>query len=171
MFEPQRRVSEPIRRALDAIILRWLAVYVVAASAAACPVLCAFDERLMPLCRAALPVFLVGFIGVHLVHRRRARRSDGWRRAFEADPGNARMAIIVGACGLAGVALSLASLFCPYESFVHALGIIGIWVPIFAPLYAVAVWVAVDCAGRRLARSADDADRSFRDYWRGVARR
>ncbi len=168
-METQGRIEEPLRRALDAILLRWLGLYVLAGSSAALPLLCQVDHEHMALWRAALPVFLVGFIAVHLLHRRRAARDDGWERAVRADPGSARLTFGVGLAGLFAVALSLVAIFCPYESPLEAIALLGLWTPILVPLYALSAWVAVDCARRRLAASADEADRRLREYWRGVA--
>jgi hypothetical protein len=169
VIESQRRIDEPLRRALDAILLRWLGLYVLAGSSAALPLLCQVDHEHMALWRAVLPLFLLGFIAVHLVHRHRAPREDGWDRAAHADPGSARLTLGVGLAGLFAVALSLVAIFCPYESPLEAVALLGIWAPILIPLYAVSAWVAADCARRRLAASADEADRRLREYWQGVA--
>jgi hypothetical protein len=169
VIEPQRRIDEPLRRALDAILVRWLGLYVLAGTSAALPLLCRVDHAHMALWRAALPLFLLGFIAVHLVHRHRARRDDGWERAMRADAGTARVALSVGLAGLFAVALALVAIFCPYESPLEAIALLGIWAPILVPLYAVSAWVAIDCARRRLAASADEADRRLREYWQGVA--
>lgn len=161
----------PVRRALDAILLRWLGLYVLAGSVVACPILCGVGVDHLPWWRAVLPLFLVGFIAVHLRHRQRAVRADGWQRAVTVDPGSVGVLFLVGALTLVCVAVCLASMFWPYDDPIEVMLFTSVGGPILVPLYAISIWVAVDCATRRLARSADDADRAVRDYWRQVARR
>lgn len=162
-------MNAPLRRALDAILLRWLGLYVLAGTIVVCPLLCGVGVDVMPWWRVTLPLFLAGFIAVHLYHRHRAVRSDGWRRAVEADPGAVRLLFLVGAVALAGMAASFFAIFWPYTDATEVILVASVGAPILVPLYAASVWVAVDCATRRLARSADDADRALRDYWRRVA--
>lgn len=165
------RMVDPVRRALDAILTRWLGIYVLAASVVVGPLLTGVAAELVPLWRCALPVFLLGFITVHLVHRRQEARSDGWRRACEVDAARVAVLMLVGALAVVLVAACLLAIFWPYEDLVEVVLVGAMAPPILVPLYVVSVWVAVDCATRRLARSADEADRALRDYWRDVARR
>ena len=164
-------MREPLRRALDAILLRWLGLYVLAASVIVCPILCGVGLEHMPWWRAALPLFLAGFIAVHLLHRTRAARADAWERAVAADPGSIRLLLLVGFLAITFVGLCLVSIFWPYEDPFEIVIVTAIGAPILVPLYVVSVWVAIDCATRRLARSADDSDRALRDYWRSVGER
>lgn len=166
-----RTITEPLRRTLDRLLLKWLAIYVLAASAVIGPALCSIDKGAEDLVHAVLPVFLLGFIGFHLLHRRPHVREDGWRRAFEADAGDARVAIGVALAATLGVLAALVAIFCPHGQPM-ALGVaLGIWLPIMGPLYSVAIWLAVDCSVRQLGESADAADRELRLYWRRVSQR
>lgn len=167
--DPRRAMAEPYRRALDALVLRWVGIYALAASVVVCPFLCSVGVHEEHLIHACLPVFLAGFIAVHLLWRRPASRRDGWRRAFEQDPRDARIAILVGGAAIAGVALALTAIFCPLGDEMSLAVSLGIWFPILAPLYAGAIWVSIDCSVRRLGSSADNADHTFRDYWRHLA--
>ena len=167
--DPSAPTRAPVRRALDAILLRWLGLYVLAGTVVACPILCGVGVYHLPWWRAILPLFLIGFIAVHLRHRRRAVRADGWQRAVTVDPGSVRMLLLVGALTLVCVAVCLGSMFWPYDHPVEIMVITTLGGPILIPLYAISIWVAVDSATRRLASSADDADRALRDYWRNVA--
>jgi hypothetical protein len=162
-------MAEPFRRALDALVLRWVGIYVVAASVVVCPFLCSVGVHEEHLIHACLPVFLAGIIAVHLIWRRPASRQDGWRRAFEEDPRDAGITVLVGGAATAGVAAALIAIFCPLGEPMALAVALGIWFPILAPLYAGAIWVSIDSSIRRLGSSADAADRSVRDYWRHVA--
>lgn len=169
LLDPRRQVVEPFRRALNAILLRWIGIYVLAASVVVCPALCGFGVPAEDVVHACLPLFLVGFIAVHLVHRQRAARRDGWRRAFEADAASARLVVLVGGATMAGVAAALLAIFCPLGEPMAAFEALGIWFPLLAPLYAGAIWISIDCSVRRLANSADASDRRLRRYWHDVA--
>lgn len=170
VLDPRRQVSEPLRRALDALALRWLGIYVLAASVVVCPFLCGVGLHVETLAHACLPIFLLGFIVMHL-HWRRAPvpRDDGWRRAFEADPGTARLTILVGGAAMAGVGAALLAIFCPLGEPMALTVALGIWFPILAPLYGTAIWLAIECSMRRLGREANSADRRFRQYWHDIA--
>lgn len=169
--DPRREVVEPLRRALDAIVLRWLGVYVLAATCVVCPFLCGWGLAVEDVVHACLPIFLVGFIGVHLLWRRPTLRHDGWRRAFEAEPGAARLALAVGGVAMAGVLFAMVAIYCPLGERTALAEALGIWFPILAPLYAGAIWVAIDCSVCRLGRSADASDRRFRSYWKHLSAR
>ena len=166
--DPRRALAEPLRRTLDALVLRWLSIYLLAASVVIGPALCDLDPPLQDLTHAVLPVFLVGFIVFHLLHRR-THRPDGWRRAFEEDPSNARFALTVALAAGVGVLAALIAIFCPHGDPMTLTVALGIWLPIMGPLYGVAFWLGVDCSLTQLGRSADDADRAFRSYWRRVS--
>jgi len=159
-----------IRRALDAILLRWLGLYVLAAVIVVCPVLCGVGVGHMPIWRAALPAFLVGFIGIHLWHRRRAARSDGWRVAASVDRGTVALLALVGLAALVLVPIGFVAIFWPYENPFEVVLVTSMGGPLLVPLWVTATWVALDCATRRLACSADEADQALRDYWRNVKR-
>lgn len=168
--DPEARLRAPIRRALDAILLRWLGLYVLAGVVIVCPVLCGVGVAHMPIWRAALPAFLVGFIGIHLWHRRRAARSDGWRLAASVDRGSIALLALVGLAALVLVAIGFVAIFWPYENPFEVVLVTSMGGPLLVPLWVVATWVALDCATRRLARSADEADRALREYWEHVSR-
>ncbi len=169
MEDPRRRIAQPFQAALDALVLRWVGVYLLAASVVVCPALCEAGIPARHVIHACLPLFLLGFIGVHLLWRHPAPRGDGWRRAFEAAPRSARMTILVGGLAMAGVAGAFLTIFCPLGEPMALGEALGIWLPIFAPLYVGAVWVSVDCSIRRLGCSADAAEQQFRQYWHDVA--
>jgi hypothetical protein len=124
----------------------------------------------LPVWRAGLPIFLIGFIGVHLWHRRRAVRSDGWRLAMSVDAGSVMLLALVGLAAVVAVAVSMVSIFWPYENPFEVVLFTSMGGPILVPLWVVATWVAIDCATRRLARSADEADRALREYWQDLSR-
>ena len=164
-----RTINAPLRRTLDRLLLKWLGTYVLAASAVIGPVLCDIDNGGEDLVHAALPFFLLGFIAFHLGHRRPHVREDGWRKAFEADAGNARFAVGVAAAATLGVLAALVAIFCPHGDPMELGVALGVWLPIMAPLYAIAIWLAVDCSIRQLGESADAADLALRAYWQRVS--
>jgi hypothetical protein len=169
--DPRRMMSAPFRRTLDALLLRWVSIYVLAASVVVGPVLCDFNSQAEDLVHIILPFFLAGFIVFHLFHRRTHVRGDGWQRAFDADPASARFALMVATTAAVGVLAALGAIICPHGEPMALEVALGIWLPIVGPLYACAVWLGVDCSLRQLERSADAADSEFRNYWRRVAER
>jgi hypothetical protein len=171
--DPRTWATEPIRRALDAILYRWLALLGLPVAAAVAHALGASREWVDTLVHVGLGAFLVGFIGVHLLGRlwRRHGAPDGWDQAEAADRGTVTVARSVGWVVLLGAALALAaplgSLSDPRQFGMEVL----LWFPILFPLYCLAVWCTIDCARDRLGRAAEESRQRFLEHWRDVARR
>ena len=171
--DPRTWAAEPLRRALDAILYRWLALFGLPVAAAMAHAVGASREWVDTLVHVGLGAFLVGFIGVHLVGRlwRRHGAPDGWQQARAADRGTVAVARTIGWVVLLGAALALVaplgSVSDPRQFGMEVL----LWFPILFPMYCLAVWCTIDCARDRLGRAADESRQRFRDYWRDLARK
>jgi hypothetical protein len=170
--DPRSWAAEPLRRALDAILYRWIALFGLAVVAAVAHVVGASREWVDTAVHMGLGAFLLGFIGLHLVGRvwRRHGSADGWRQARDADRGTVAVARTVGWVVLVGAAMALVSplgtLADPKQFGMEIL----LWFPILFPLYCLAAWCTIDCARDRLGRAAEESRQRFRDYWRDLAR-
>jgi hypothetical protein len=69
--------------------------------------------------------------------------------------GPIRRALDAGTLAVIGAGVSIFAILWPYEGLVEVVVAAAIGAPILVPLYVAAIWVAADCANRRLARSAD----------------
>lgn len=171
--DPRTWATEPLRRALDGILYRWVALFGLPIVAAVLHAVGASRDWVDTLVHVGLGAFLLGFIGVHVVGRiwRRHGAPDGWAQATEADRGTVAVARVVGWTVVIGAALALIA---PLGSLsdARAFGMeILLWFPLLFPLYCLAVWCTIDCARDRLGRAADESRQRFHDYWRDIARR
>jgi hypothetical protein len=171
-LEPRAWAEEPLRRALDAILYRWLALFGLPVLAAVVHAIAAGRAWLDTLVHVGIGACLVGFIGVHLVGRiwRRHGAPDGWDEARGADRGTVAVAHGIGWVVLVGAALALVAplgtLADPERFGMEVL----LWFPLLFPLYCLAVWCTIDCAHDRLGRAADESRQRLHAYWREVAR-
>jgi hypothetical protein len=171
--DPGTWATEPMRRALDGILYRWVALFGLPVLAAILHAIGASHEWLDTLVHVGLAAFLVGFIVVHLVGRiwRRHGAPDGWTQAAEADRGTVAVARVVGWTVVIGAGLAIIA---PLGSLGDAkqFGMeILLWFPLLFPLYCLAAWCTIDCARDRLGRAASESRQRLQDYWRDTARR
>jgi hypothetical protein len=172
-LEPRAWAEEPLRRALDAILYRWLALFGLPVTAAVVHAIGAERAWLDGLVHVGTGAFLAGFISVHLLGRiwRRHGAADGWAEARSADRGTVAVAHGIGWVVLVGAALALiaplGTLADPKRFGMEVL----LWFPILFPLYCLAVWCTIDCARDRLGRAAEESRQRLHDYWRDVAHR
>jgi hypothetical protein len=170
--DPAAWMNEPVRRALDGVLYRWLALFAVSVTAAVGHKL-ANGGPADRLVHVGLPMFLVAYIAVHLVGRVWRRRGDpgGWRQARDADRWTELLARSVGWVALFGGALAviatLGTLGEPRQMLMEIL----LWTPLMLPLYSLAVWVTLDCAEHRLGRGVEESRRRVDLYWRHIAGR
>lgn len=170
--DPQAWASEPLRRALDAVLYRWIALFGLPVVAALAHALNGGAEPLNSLVHVGLPAILIGFIGVHLVGLlwRDRGAPDGWRQAASADHATVVVTRSVGWVALMGAALAMiAPLGTLSDPRAFALEVL-LWFPLLFPLYCLAVWITLECARHRLGRAAEESKRRFQEYWRDVAR-
>jgi carbon starvation protein CstA len=168
--DPQQWVNEPLRRALDGVLYRWLALFCVPVAAAAIHKMAASGtvDGVIHLC---IPIFLAGYVGVHLVGRIfwRKEPDDGWTRAGQADRATVALTRTIGWVTVVGAGLAivapLGTLLEPRQFLMEVL----LWFPLLFPLYALAVWVTIDCAQHRLGKGADQSEQRFHEYWRRVS--
>ena len=167
--DPESWVSEPLRRALDGVLYRWLALFCTPVAAAALHK--AFGAGpIDQAVHAGIPLFLIGYIGVHLAGRRRRNRGspDGWLQARQVDHGTVAVARTIGLVTVIGAGLSLVAPLGTLREPRQFLMEVLLWFPLLFPLYAAAVWVTIDCARHRLGRGVEDAQHRIQQYWRQV---
>lgn len=170
--DPQQWVDEPLRRALDGVLYRWLALFCVPVAAAVLHKLSG-DPSVDHLVHVCVPLALAGYIGIHLVGRcfwRCRLPADGWERAVQADRPTVVITRTIGWATLIGAGLAIAAplgtLAEPRKFLMEVL----LWFPLLFPLYALAVWVTIDCARHRLGRGVDRSQHRFQEYWQEVKR-
>lgn len=170
--DPRDWATEPLRRALDGILYRWVALFGLPVVAAAIHATGGGKGWIDPFIHVGLGAFLVGFIGVHLLGRlwRRRGTPDGWQQAEEVDHGTVTVARLIGWTVMIGASLALiaplGTLADPKQFGMEVL----LWFPLLFPLYCLAVWVTLDCARDRLGRAVEESRRRFHQYWHDIAR-
>ena len=102
--DPQQWVDEPLRRALDGVLYRWLALFCAPVAAAVIHKAVGSDQ-INDAVHLCLPVFLTGYIVVHLVGRlfwHGSQPADGWIRASQTDRGTVALTRTIGWVALVG---------------------------------------------------------------------
>lgn len=169
--DPRDWVNEPLRRAVDGILYRWIGLFGLTVVGAVAHALGAANPRVDTAVHFGLPLVLVAFIAVHLVGRpwRRRGAADGWERAAEADGGTVVFTRAVGLAVVIGCPLALVAPLASVGDGASFITEVLLWFPLLWPLYALAVWVTLDCARHRLGRAVDESHRRMLAYWHGVA--
>lgn len=167
--DPEHWIREPVRRALDGVLYRWLALFCTPVVAAALHKV-AGSGPVDQAVHAGIPLFLIGYLAVHLAGRVRRNRGSpgGWLTASEVDRGTVALVRTVGLVTIIGAGLAivapLGTLAEPRQFLMEIL----MWFPLLFPAYAAAVWVTIDCAEHRLGRGVDEERRRIQQYWRQV---
>lgn len=169
--DPQQWVNEPLRRALDGVLYRWLALFCVPVAAAAIHRL-ASDPTVDRAIHVGVPLFLAAYIGVHLVGRIFWHRepADGWVRAGQADRATVALTRTIGWATLFGAGLAIIAPLGTLQEPRQFLMEVLLWFPLYFPLYCLAVWVTVDCARHRLGKGVDASQHRIVEYWHQVGR-
>jgi len=171
--DPRSWADEPILRALDAILYRWILLFGLPVLAAVLHAVIDGRGWLDTAVHAGVAGSLLAFIGVHLIGRlqRRHGSPDGWATAGDADRSTVAVARGIGWVVVIGAALALVA---PLGSLAEpkAFGMeVLLWFPLLFPLYSLAVWCTIDCARDRLGRAADESRQRLHTYWQDVANR
>ena len=170
MTSPQA-VSEPVVRALSALILAATASFALSVAAVLVTVFAVDGERHL-VAHLALPSFMAMVIVgrlVYLIRRHRTPQDDAWVRARAVDAFDTRLAQVLSlAVPLAWLIGSAAILVRHWTHFEGFAMMAGLWLPLAAILWILATFAWVDACRDRLGTGLDESDRRFRDYWRNV---
>ena len=167
-------VSEPIERALDALIVVGAASFglsIVAVLATAFAV----EGQLHAIAHLSLPV-LMGLViigrGVHILRRGSRPQEDVWTRARAVSAFDSRLArVLTIAVPLAWLVGSGAILVRHAPMLHDVLVAGGILLPLGAALWIFATFAWTDACRDRVGAGVDESDRRFRDYWRDIGLR
>ncbi len=175
--DPRGLVESPVRRELQWLVVRGLALFLVVGALATCPVVCALEQGTCDALAMAAPLLLLGYSLT--VHARRLvlgpvpeeRRASAWSRASEVDADDALLGRMV--CGWVPVGLLAALILLIWPHITDANPALACaWVVIGLPPTAVAWLVAsstwLDAARDDLARAELRSDALFRRYWANV---
>jgi hypothetical protein len=170
--DPQRWALEPVRRALDGVLYRWVALFGTAVAAALVHALNGGAQPIDRMVHIGLPAFLAVFVLVHLVGLiwRRHGATDGWEQASSADHATVLVARSVGWVILVGAALAVVAPLGTLSHFKAFWMEVLLWFPLYFPLYCAAVWLTIGCARDRLGRGVEESQRRLHQYWRDLSR-
>lgn len=166
-------VTEPVSRALDALIVGAAASFGLSVAAFLATAF-AVEGHLHEIAHLSLPG-LMGLVivsrGVQLLRRHPEPRADAWSRAGAVSRFDSRLARIMSiAVPLAWLAGS-AAILVRHAPMLHDLLIGGgLWLPLGAGLWILATFAWIDACHDRIAAGVVESDRRFRDYWRDIGR-
>lgn len=166
-------ITEPIARALDALIVGAAASFGLSILAVLATVFAA-EGHLHAVAHLSLPAFMGIVIViriVHIVRRHVDTRDDTWLRARAVNAFDTRLAQLLSvAVPLAWLAGSVAILV-RHSHVVHdLLAGVGFWLPLGAALWIFATFAWIDACRDRIAAGVDESDRNFRAYWQDLGR-
>lgn len=164
-------VSEPVARALDALILTAAASFVVSVLAVFATLLAA-EGQVHSIAHLALPGLMLVIVvvrGAYLLLRHPQPRDDAWTRARAVDAGDARLAQALSFAVPAAWLVGSVGILIRHGTELHGFAaVLGVWLPLFAALWIFATFAWIDACRDRVANALDESDRKFRDYWRNV---
>lgn len=172
--DPRGLVEAPVRRELQWLVVRGLALFLVVAALAVCPIVCALDAEARDALAIAAPILLFGY--ALAVHARRVvlgpvpedRRVSAWTRAQEVDADDALLGRLVCSWLPIGLLAALILLVWPHITDANP-ALACAWVVIGLPPIALAWLVAssswLDAARDDLARAELRSDALLRTYW------
>lgn len=167
-------VTEPVVRALNALIVGAAASFVLSVAAVFATVF-AVEGQVHAIAHLSLPGLMALVIvirGVHFLRRRPSAREDPWTRARAVSPFDSHLARALSiAVPLAWLIGSGAILVRHAHELHHLLIGGGLWLPLGAALWIVATFAWTDACRDRIATGLDESDRRFRDYWRDIGLR
>lgn len=164
-------VTEPVVRALDALIIGAAASFGLSVVAVLATALAA-EGQVHAIAHLSLPG-LMGLVivirGVHLLRRHSGPRDDAWTRAGAVSSFDTHLARVLSiAVPLAWLVGSGAILVRHAPAFHDMFLTVGFWLPLGAALWILATFAWADTCRDRIAAGLDDSDRRFRDYWRHI---
>lgn len=164
-------MTEPVERALDALILGAAASFGLSVVAVLVTVF-ALEGHVHAIAHLALPGLMGLVIVIRLVHvlrRPSAPRDDVWARARAVSGFDSRLArVLANAVPLAWLVGSGAILVRHVPMLNDLLLGGGLWLPLGGALWILATFAWTDACRDRIGAGLDDSDRKFRDYWRDI---
>jgi hypothetical protein len=164
-------VTEPVVRALDALIVGAAASFGLSVVAVFATVFAA-EGHVHAIAHLSLPGLMALVIvirGVHLLRRHPEPRGDAWTRARTVSSFDSHLARVLSIAvplawlvGGGAILVRHASAF--HDVFVAA----GFWLPVGAALWILATFAWTDACRDKIAAGLDESDRRFRDYWRDI---
>jgi hypothetical protein len=167
-------VTEPVERALDALIVGAAASFALSVAAVFATAF-AVEGQVHAISHLSLPA-LMGLVivvrGVHLLRRHPTARDDVWTRARAVSAFDSRLARVLSyAVPLAWLVGSGAILVRHAPMLRDMLVGGGIWLPLGGVLWILATFAWTDACRDRIGAGLDESDRKFRDYWRDIGLR
>lgn len=164
-------VSEPVVRALDALIVGAAASFALSVLAVFATAF-AIEGNAHAIAHLSLPglmALVVVVRGVHLLRRHPDAREDAWTRADAVSSFDSHLARVLSiAVPLAWLVGSGAILVRHADMLHHLLVGGGFWLPLGAVLWIIATFAWTDACRDRIAAGVDESDRRFREYWRDI---
>lgn len=170
--DPAAAISQPVRGALEFVLLRGAASFAVAALAVVVTALPA-GSGIYAFGHLALPgvlLFVVAARALHVLLPRAPFDGDrAWSRAAEVDRTEtifaAVTAVVVPVAWLVGGAAVLVH---HASDAASSAAVLVVWAPAGALLWLGATIAWADDCRERLALALDESDRRFRAYWSGL---
>lgn len=167
-------VSEPVVRALDALIVGAAVSFVLSVLAVFATAF-AIEGNAHAIAHLSLPglmALVVVVRGVHLLRRHSEVHEDAWTRADAVSLFDSHLARVLSiAVPLAWLVGSGAILVRHADMLHHLLVGGGFWLPLGAVLWIIATFAWTDACRDRIAAGVDESDRRFREYWRDIGLR
>jgi hypothetical protein len=167
-------VTEPVVRALDALIVGAAASFGLSVVAVFATALAA-EGQVHAIAHLSLPG-LMGLVivtrGVRLLRRHSEPRDDAWNRARAVSSFDSYLARLLSIAVPLAWLIGGGAILVRHAPAFHGLFVgVGFWLPLGAALWILASFAWMDACRDRIAAGLDKSDLRFRDYWRDIGRR
>lgn len=164
-------VTEPVMRALDALIVGAAASFVLSIAAVFATVFAA-EGHVHAIAHLSLPG-LMGLVivirGMHLLRRHAEPREDAWARARAVSAFDSHLARVLSIAVPLAWLVGSGAILARHAPVHHDLFVtLGFWLPLGAALWILATFAWTDACRDKIAAGLDESDRRFRDYWRDI---
>ncbi len=170
-IDPRAEVEAPVRRALDALVVRSTIGFAAAVFAVLVGIGAA-DGPLHTVAHLALPGVLVGVLFLRTAHvmlRREPIGTDGaWSRAREIERGETDLATFLSFLVPVAWLVGWSAILYRHAGHHDAAALVAIWLPLAGGLWFVTTIAWIHDCRERLARAVDESSRRFRAYWSEV---
>jgi hypothetical protein len=164
-------VTEPVVRALDALIVGAAASFVLSIAAVFATLLAA-EGQIHAIAHLSLPG-LMGLVivvrGVQFLRRHPTPREDAWASAGAVNAFDSQLARVLSIAVPLAWLVGSGAILVRHAPVHHDLFVaLGLWLPLGAALWILATFAWTDACRDRIAAGLDESDRRFRDYWRDI---
>lgn len=164
-------VTEPVVRALDALIVGAAASFVLSVAAVFATVFAA-EGQIHAIAHLSLPA-LMGLVivirGMQFLRRHAEPREDAWERARAVSASDSLLARVLSIAVPLAWLVGSGAILVRHAPAHHDLFVtLGLWLPLGAALWILATFAWTDACRDKIAAGLDESDRRFRDYWRDV---